>query len=123
MDASDVFDAHGGGGGGSDSKRPRELSTGTDLRQSFMSMDLDNVDGGVGADGEDRNGTTGDGNEKKCCLDIRQRKRYLIRPQGTCGKWHYMTSVSALFFPVAFSCFYGLCTLYLFAIAILIFHL
>ena len=24
-------------------------------------------------------------------LDYRKRRRYLIRPQGTCGKWHYMS--------------------------------
>ena len=104
-DASDLFDAAGagdsGGGGHDDSKRPRALSTGTDLRKSFMSMDLDNGAGG-GAVGADANGTVDASNEKKCCLDIRQRKRYLMKPQGTCGKWHYMTSVSYLVVPVVF---------------------
>ena len=100
-DGSDLLDvdvdAGGDRGGGDDdydgdhddSKRPRSLSTGAELRTSFMSMDLDNGDCAGEATSQP---TASVGKMKKCCLDIRERKRYLIKPQGTCGKWHYMTS-------------------------------
>merc|ERR1719253_1464100 len=52
-------------------------------------MDLDNGDCAGEATSQP---TASVGKMKKCCLDIRKRKRYLMKPQGTCGKWHYMTS-------------------------------
>ena len=94
-DGSDLLDVGVDVGGDDDdgdhddSKRPRSLSTGSELRTSFMSMDLDNGDCAGEATSQP---TTSVGKMKKCCLDIRERKRYLIKPQGTCGKWHYMTS-------------------------------
>mmetsp|Transcript_7887 Transcript_7887/g.21916 ORF Transcript_7887/g.21916 Transcript_7887/m.21916 type:complete len:787 (+) Transcript_7887:415-2775(+) len=99
-DGSDLFDVDGGDGEHDDSKRPRSLSTGNELRQSFMGMDLDNG-AAVAANGVAGNAghrassdpTSSAGNAaKKCCLDIRERQRYLMKPQGTCGKWHYMAS-------------------------------
>jgi len=99
-DACDVLDVGSGSGGGGagigschgDSKKPRALSTGSDLRKSFMSMDLD--DGA--AEGDAENGSTPAEDSKSCSVDIRERQRYLIKPQGTCGKWHYMTSVCGM---------------------------
>ena len=98
--ASVVSDANTNNEGEEDGggKRPRAISANTELRKSFMGMDLDSGDGSGTASGMATSAiaaaaasVAAEDDEDQCPPDIRQRQRYLIKPNGTCGKWHYMS--------------------------------
>eukprot|EP00562_Extubocellulus_spinifer_P018914 CAMPEP_0178581244 /NCGR_PEP_ID=MMETSP0697-20121206/23065_1 /TAXON_ID=265572 /ORGANISM="Extubocellulus spinifer, Strain CCMP396" /LENGTH=810 /DNA_ID=CAMNT_0020216851 /DNA_START=331 /DNA_END=2763 /DNA_ORIENTATION=+ len=105
-----VLDSDGNAAADDDrGKRPRALSANTELRQSFKGIDLGRGGSGSGQGGGGGAGTAMEngggrtaaanatagavaaGQQRPCPPDIRQRKRYLIKPNGTCGKWHYMS--------------------------------